>query len=184
MHEIGVPWDSDASELAALGGHKNILEYMHNNLGPFDMFSPALATKGGQLECLKFLHSINVEWDETTLKLALDNKNYDCFTFAVENGCKLCHMISKIVCKDHNVEIAPNAHDPEAEPLPKVHILRYIIDKNCPIHSECKKIVKGKKWTEMITILDSCDVNQNYNSDVDSELSSESNSDDEEELDY
>lgn len=92
--------------MAAKNGYLNIIIFVYqrsqreNIIIEVDEFPCMWAAIGGHLNCLKYLHENNFTWDYKTIKEALAYGNFECFKYAIENGCE-----PEINC-DHYCEYA------------------------------------------------------------------------------
>lgn len=114
MWESNACYDPTFCELAARGGHINILQFAFSYKKPiqFEGYGSvydrgftcdenvcAAAAAGGHLECLKFLHDHGVPWDIITCVDAAKGGHLKCLKYAHENGCKKVTQRGDFICQ-------------------------------------------------------------------------------------
>jgi hypothetical protein len=107
LHEHGCPWDSTTCTMAALEGHLGCLEYAHEHGCAWDAHTIAAAALGNNLRCLQYLHENCCTWDAQT------------FAFAIRGSCNAhytkpregTHQISEclLYCMAHACPIDASA---------------------------------------------------------------------------
>jgi hypothetical protein len=101
---------------AAANGHKNIIEYMHENSSYRNPYPTYYAALHGHKECLIYLNYNGYHWDSTTCSHAAKGGHLNILKLLFENGCHL----SIETCK----EAARNGHE---------DCLIYAHKNGCPI---------------------------------------------------
>ena len=76
-----------ASEYAALGGHLEVLKWLHANNCLWDAWTCEHAARGGYLEVLKWLRINDYSWDTWTCSNAAKSGHLNVLKWARENGC-------------------------------------------------------------------------------------------------
>ena len=81
------PWDEMTCDLAARGGHLEVLKWAHENDCPWGVWTCAFAAENGHLEILKWAHENDCPWDEWTCRKGAEGGHLEVLIWARENGC-------------------------------------------------------------------------------------------------
>lgn len=68
--------------------HLEVLKFLFEKGYSYDAEVCAILSSKNNLKNLKYCHENNFPWDSRTLKNALTNGSYDCFKYAIKNGCE------------------------------------------------------------------------------------------------
>ena len=80
--------DSEATAFAALGGHLDVLRYLHEHGCPWDKLTCQYAAQGGHLEVLRYAHEHGCPLDVHACNLAAQHSNLDVLKYLMEEaGC-------------------------------------------------------------------------------------------------
>ena len=115
LHNNGCPWDSWTCANAAMNGHLEIVKYLHSNGCPWDRYAYAYAAGNGHLEIITYLHNNGCPWDESACANAAANGHLEILKYLHTNNCPW----DKWACDD----AALNGH---------FEILEYLHDNGCP----------------------------------------------------
>jgi hypothetical protein len=85
--ENDCPWDEWTCMRAAEGGHLEVLKWARENGCPWGVETCAWAAQGGHLEVLKWLRENDCPWDECTCVHAAECGHMEILKWARENGC-------------------------------------------------------------------------------------------------
>jgi len=66
LHNTGCPWDATTVCAAAAGGHQEALKWMHNHGYPWNHMTCAYAARSGHLRVLQWAHEHHCPWDWVT----------------------------------------------------------------------------------------------------------------------
>lgn len=93
-HSRSIP--GDVCMYTAARGHLECLQYLIEN--DFStIFVCKMAARYGHIKCLECAHtSGRCSWDNDTLALAVANRHYDCFSYAIRHGCPYNTLFSPL----------------------------------------------------------------------------------------
>lgn len=87
-YEAGAPLDDQAVVYAAYAGHIDILNWLvKQGMSLKNPEACEYAAQEGHLETLQWLHESGAEWNTNTIDAAVQNDRFDCFKYAIDNGC-------------------------------------------------------------------------------------------------
>ena len=86
-HANGCPWDSETCSEAARGGHLEVLQWARANGCPWDPETCSLAAQGGHLEVLQWVRANGCPWDRGTCSGAARGGHLEVLQWAHANGC-------------------------------------------------------------------------------------------------
>ncbi|CCO19538.1 PREDICTED: similar to predicted protein [Bathycoccus prasinos] len=89
--EAKAPWGSSTASWAAENGHLHILEYLvERKYDNYNEWACRLAARNGHLDCLKYLHeTAKAPWKSLAVLLAHRNNHLECLQYLLDNNCPL-----------------------------------------------------------------------------------------------
>ena len=89
--EVKAPWDSWTATFAARKGHLHILEYLvERKFDKYEHWACENAAINGQLDCLKYLcETVKAPWNSKAVEEAHKNNHPECVQCLLDNDCPL-----------------------------------------------------------------------------------------------
>ncbi|GFH47591.1 hypothetical protein CTEN210_04066 [Chaetoceros tenuissimus] len=116
----GCLWDADTFASAAGTGNIEILEYCLANRCPIDERACSVAARitneSKALETLKWLREHSFPWNERTCYAALEEENFSCLMFALQNGCPSTQGVFRRVMESDAIDAFEFYLDKVVEP--------------------------------------------------------------------
>jgi hypothetical protein len=107
----GFPWDEATSSSAALGGHLEVLQWLHQLGLPLGQATCGLAARCGNLEMLQWAREQGCPWGGGTCSQAAGNGHLEVLQWAHQQGCPWDKDAGKEAAYFGGLEVLQWAHE-------------------------------------------------------------------------